>query len=306
MTRTDALRGHAAMLVFSALVAGSFSLGVRAANLIDPAAITVARFIIAAGVLAGIALLVPGRGRPRALLESPWRYLLLGGAFAGYFVLMFEGLKTAPAVAASAVFTLTPIMAAGFGWWLLRQRMTGHLAVALALGGAGALWVIFRGDPAALMRLQIGRGEAIYAVGCALHALYAAMVRKLNRGEGPLISSLGTLVAGGILTAIWGWGALGATAWGQLPAIVWITIFYVAVFASAFTTMLVQYAALRLPSAKVMAYTYLTPLWVILLEAALGQGLPGAILLPGIAAILGALALLLKSDEPARGPARAA
>ena len=102
------------MLLFSALVAGSFSLGVRAANLIDPAAITVARFIIAAGVLAGIALLVPGRGRPRALLESPWRYLLLGGAFAGYFVLMFEGLKTAPAVAASAVFTLTPIMAAGF------------------------------------------------------------------------------------------------------------------------------------------------------------------------------------------------
>ena len=39
---------------------------------------------------------------------------------------------------------------------------------------------------------------------------------------------------------------------------------------------------------------------------ALGQGLPGAILLPGIAAILGALALLLKSDEPARGPVRAA
>ena len=288
------------MLLFSALVAGSFSLGVRAANLIDPAAITVARFIIAAGVLAGIALLAPGRGRPRALLESPWRYLLLGAAFAGYFVLMFEGLKTAPAVAASAVFTLTPIMAAGFGWWLLRQRMTGHLALALVLGGVGALWVIFRGDPAALMRLEIGRGEAIYFIGCALHALYTPLVRRLNRGEGPLISSLGTLVAGGILTALWGWGALATTAWGQLPVIVWITIFYVAVFASAITTMLVQYAALRLPSAKVMAYTYLTPLWVIGLEAVLGQGLPGAILLPGIAAILGALALLLKSDEPVR------
>lgn len=300
MNRTEALRGHAAMGLFSALVAGSFSLGVRAANLIDPAAITVARFIIAAGVLAGIAALAPVRGRPRALLEAPWRYLALGGAFAGYFVLMFEGLKTAPAVAASAVFTLTPVMAAGFGWWLLRQRVTGHLALALALGGAGALWVIFRGDPAALMRLEIGRGEAVYFAGCALHALYTPLVRKLNRGEGPLISSLGTLVAGGILTAVWGWDALTATAWGQLPAIVWITILYVAVFASAFTTMLVQYAALRLPSAKVMAYTYLTPLWVIGLEAALGGGLPGLAVLPGILATLGALSLLLKSDEPAR------
>ena len=300
MNRTEALRGHAAMGLFSALVAGSFSLGVRAANLIDPAAITVARFIIAAGVLAGIAALAPVRGRPRALLEAPWRYLALGGAFAGYFVLMFEGLKTAPAVAASAVFTLTPVMAAGFGWWLLRQRVTGHLALALALGGAGALWVIFRGDPAALMRLEIGRGEAVYFAGCALHALYTPLVRRLNRGEGPLISSLGTLVAGGILTAVWGWDALTATAWGQLPAIVWITILYVAVFASAFTTMLVQYAALRLPSAKVMAYTYLTPLWVIGLEAALGGGLPGLAVLPGILATLGALSLLLKSDEPAR------
>lgn len=299
MTRTEALRGHAAMLLFSALVAGSFSLGVRAANLIDPAAITVARFIIAAGVLVGIVLLVPGAGRPRALLQAPWRYLLLGGAFAGYFVLMFEGLKTAPAVSASAVFTLTPIMAAGFGWALLRQRMTRHLAVALAMGGAGALWVIFRGDLAAMARFQIGRGEAIYFIGCALHALYTPLVRKLNRGEGPLISSLGTLVAGGILTAVWGWGALTATAWGQLPAIVWITIFYVAIFASAITTMLVQYAALRLPSAKVMAYTYLTPLWVIVLEAALGKETPGIVLLPGILATLGALALLLRSDQPA-------
>ncbi len=300
MNRTEALRGHAAMGLFSALVAGSFSLGVRAANLIDPAAITVARFVIAAGVLAGIALLAPSRGRPRALLQAPWRYLLLGAAFAGYFVLMFEGLKTAPAVAASAVFTLTPIMAAVFGWLLLRQRMTGHLAAALALGGAGALWVIFRGDLGALAGMEIGRGEAIYFVGCALHALYTPLVRRLNRGEGPLISSLGTLVAGGILTAAWGWGALTATAWGTLPAIVWITIFYVAIFASAFTTMLVQYAALRLPSAKVMAYTYLTPLWVIALEAALGRGMPGPVLLPGILATLGALALLLKSDEPAR------
>ncbi|WP_347140198.1 DMT family transporter [Paracoccus sp. SSK6] len=288
------------MGLFSALVAGSFSLGVRAANLIDPAAITVARFIIAAGVLAGIAALVPGRGRSRALLEAPWRYLLLGGAFAGYFVLMFEGLKTAPAVSASAVFTLTPIMAAGFGWLLLRQRMTGHLAAALALGGAGALWVIFRGDLAALTRMEIGRGEGIYLVGCALHALYTPLVRRLNRGEGPLISSLGTLVAGGILTAVWGWGALTATAWGALPAIVWITVFYVAVFASACSTMLVQYAALRLPSAKVMAYTYLTPLWVIGLEAALGRGMPGIAVLPGMLAILGALALLLGGDEPAR------
>lgn len=293
--RQEALRGHFAMFLFSALVAGSFSLGARAANLIDPAAITVARFVIAAGILAGVVML-RGTGRPAALLQQPWRYLLLGTAFAAYFVLMFEGLKTAAPISASAVFTLTPLMAAGFGWLLLGQRPDRHIIAALLLGAIGALWVIFRGDIQALTRLQLGRGEAIYLIGCVFHAIYTPLVRKLSRGEGPLISSLGTLIAGGLLTLVWGWQAVSSTAWGALPAIVWITIFYVGVFASAVTTLLVQYSTLRLPSSKVMAYTYLTPVWVIALEAVLGKGLPGSIVLVGIALTMVALVMLLRED----------
>ncbi|MBU3028682.1 DMT family transporter [Paracoccus marinaquae] len=293
--RREALRGHAAMLLFSALVAGSFSLGARAANLIDPSAITAARFIIAAGVIAGVAL--AGPGIPATAFRAPWRYLLLGGVFAVYFVLMFEGLKTAAPVSASAVFTLTPLMAAGFGWLLMRQRMTARMALALLLGGAGALWVIFRGDLAAMARLQFGRGEAIYLAGCAAHALYTPLVRKLNRGENPVVFTLGTLIAGAIVLLIWGWGAIRATDWAHLPAIVWITLLYVAIFASAVTFVLVQFATLHLPAAKVMAYTYLTPAWVIALEAALGQGLPGMVVLPGMLATLAALALLLQADR---------
>ena len=48
-TRREALRGHAAMLAFSVLIAGSFSLGARVANLIDPVAITALRFVLADG-----------------------------------------------------------------------------------------------------------------------------------------------------------------------------------------------------------------------------------------------------------------
>ena len=281
------------MLLFSILVAGSFSLGTRAANLIDPAAITAARFAVASGVIGGVAL-ASGTGLPRDAWAAPWRYVLLGGVFAAYFVLMFEGLKTAPPVSAAAVFTLTPLMAAGFGWLLMRQRLTWRMAGSLALGGIGALWVIFRGDLVAMARLEFGRGEAIYLLGCAAHALYTPLVRKLNRGESPLVFTFGTLVAGAVLLLIWGWGAIRATEWTQLPGIVWITLIYVAIFASAVTFVLVQYATLRLPSAKVMAYTYLTPVWVIVVEAALGQGLPGAELLPGIVVVVIALLLLLR------------
>lgn len=299
--RREALRGHLAMLLFSALVAGSFSLGVRVANLIAPEAITAARFVIAAGVIGGL-VAVGGTGLNRQAFRAPWRYLLLGGLFAAYFVLMFEGLKTAPAVSASAVFTLTPLMSALFGWMLLRQRVTWRIAVALILGGLGALWVIFGGDLAAMSRLQLGHGEAIYLLGCVAHALYTPMVRKVNRGETALVLSFGTMLAGSLVMLVWSWPQLTATDWLHLPAIVWIAMLYLAVFASAATAVLVQYAVLRLPASKVMAYTYLTPAWVIALEAFLGQGMPGLILLPGVIATLVALSLLLQGDEGAAPP----
>ena len=59
---------------------------------------------------------------------------------------------------------------------------------------------------------------------------------------------------------------------------------------------MLQYATLRLPSAKVMAYSYLTPAWVILWEIGLGSLLPSAHVLLGIGATIIALLMLLRND----------
>mgnify|MGYP002145747865 CR=1 FL=1 len=155
VTLTPSLRGHLAMLLFSALVAGSFSLGSMAAPFIDPMALTALRFLLA-GALVGIAAFLTGTLR-RSMLAAPWRYLILGLLLSAYFVLMFKGLQTAEAISTAAVFTLTPIMAEGFGWLLLRQVTTPRMAFALTVGAMGALWVIVRADLAALLKFQIGK-----------------------------------------------------------------------------------------------------------------------------------------------------
>lgn len=294
---SDEWRGHAAMLLFSGLVAGSFSLGSIVANEIAPAALNAARFAIAAVVIGAAALATTGL--PRSAFAAPWRYPLMGGIFAFYFVMMFEGLKTAPPVSASAVFTLTPLMAAGFGWLLLRQVTTPRMALALAMGAAGALWVIFRADLRALLAFELHTGEVIYFWGCVAHAFYTPLVRKLNRGEPPVVFTFGMLVSGAVVLTLFGWSDIRATDWTGLRPIVWLTLLYVALFASAATFVLLQYAALKLPSAKVMAYTYLTPSWVIAWEAGLGNGVPRALVLPGIALTITALVLLLRSDTAA-------
>ena len=288
----DARVGHLAMLLFSVLVAGSFALGVLAANDIAPMALNAVRFWIAA-VLIGALVLARG-GFPAGSFAAPWRYLILAGIFAIYFVLMFEGLKTAPSVSAAAVFTLTPILSAAFGWLILRQHLTGRMGTALLIGGIGALWVIFRADVQALLRFEIGRGEAIYFVGVVCHALHTPLVRKLNRGETALIFSFGTIAGAAVILTAVGWTDLQATDWSNLRPVVWITIIYTAVFATAATATLLQFAALRLPSSKVMAYAYLVPAWVMVWDVALGGSVPPLAVVAGVALTGVALVLLLR------------
>lgn len=292
---SDAARGHLAMLLFSVLVAGSFSLGGLAANEVAPIALNFIRFVFAAGFVAFLGW-ATGSIR-RSDFVAPWRYLLLGGLFCTYFVLMFEALKTAPPVNTAVVFTLTPLMAAGFGWLLLRQKLTLPMAAALGIGGVGAVWVIFRGELAALLAFEVGRGEAIFFVGAVAHALYIPLSRMFNRGASPFGYTLSILIAGSLVQGIVGAPVIGATDWAGLPAIVWITVIYTAFAATSFTFTLVYYATLRLPAAKVMAYTYLTPSWVILWEVGLGNALPSAVVLGGVALTILSLGLLLGARE---------
>jgi len=288
------MRGHLAMLLFSALVAGSFSLGSLVANEIEPAALNAVRFLIAAILIGTVAKLTTGL--KRSDFNAPWRYLVLGGLFAIYFVLMFEGLKTASPVSTAAVFTLTPIMSAACGYVLLRQITTPRMALALSIGAVGALWVIFRADFAAFLRFRIGTGEMIYFWGCAAHAVYTPLVRKLNRGEPAIVSSFGVMVAGFFILLAYGWRDLLITDWASLPAIVWVTLAYISIAASSITFVLLQFATLHMPAAKVMAYTYLTPSWVILWEFSLGNGVPNQLVFFGVGLTMVALWLLLKDD----------
>lgn len=283
------------MLGFSALVAGSFSMGSRIANQIDPAALTMARLIIAVFACAVLAQLFNG-GFKRQHFQAPWRWLGFGVIYAVYFVLMFEGLKTADPVATSAVFTLQPILSGLIGYIVLRQIMTQRTALALAIGAAGALWVIFRADMAALMRFDIGKGELLFFIGSVFHAGLPVMMRLNARGEPPLVGTTLMLAGGGVVLLPWAIGPFLAADWAGFSGLGWVTLLYLALIASAVTTLLMAYGSQRLPGAKVLAYTYLVPSWVICWEIAMGGAVPSSLILIGVALTIAALLLLLKPD----------
>ncbi len=85
--------------------------------------------------------------------------------------------------------------------------------------------------------------------------------------------------------------------WIYIPANVWAGVCYLAIFTTVITFFLTQYAILFLGSTRVMAYSYLYPGLVLLIELALGHGLPSLSVLPGVAIVLTSMFIIQHFEQ---------
>jgi len=291
---TSELKGHLAMLCFSAFIAGSFALGSIISSNLSPLIVTVIRFAITTLFLGGIIYFT--QSVKRIYFIAPWRYLFLGLCVTLYFVLMFEALKTSSAISLSVEFTMAPFVSGLFGYLLLGQKINLRIFIALIIGAIGAIWVIFNGDISRLMEFKIGRGELLFFIGMSFYALHVPLVRKFNYNEPPIIFTFGIIVAALFISFIFSFGEMMNANFKLITKYDFFIILYLAIFASAATFLLIQYAALKLSSVKVMAHTYLTPTWVIIWYIMMGKDGPSAYDYVGISFTIIALLLLLKEQ----------
>jgi drug/metabolite transporter (DMT)-like permease len=285
---------HLAMLAYAVFIAGSFSFGSLAAPHISPSAINAIRFC-AATLLMGGMLVVRNRGRlvvPPAL----WRFLLLGSLMGIYFILMFFALRITTPVSTSAVFTLIPLMTAILGYFILGQKTRRLMWTSLAVSAVGALWVIFRADIWRLLSFRIGQGELLFFIGCVCQALYAPLVRLLNRGEPVLEFTVWTLAGCTVFVTAFAIPEVHSIDWGGLGLVVWLSIAYLTICSTAISFLLLQYASMHLPAAKIFPYAYLIPTFVIVIEAALGHGLANPLIMVG--SLITAAGLLIMYFAP--------
>jgi drug/metabolite transporter (DMT)-like permease len=266
----EKLKAHAAMLLFAALIAGSFSFGGMAARHMDAGPLTLWRYLMTVVVMGALTfgiLRVPFRAPQRI-----WRFALLGALIAVYMLTMFVALEFTSPVQTGAVFTLMPLISAGFALLFIGQKTRPDVFIALVIAALGAIWVIFRADIQAILSFDVGRGELIFFVGVICHGAYVPLIRKFNQGDNPVAFGFWVVV----FTIPWllptGAIPLATTDFLNLPPMVWATIAYLSVITTALTFMLLQYASMRLPAPKVLGYGYLTPTFIILLEGVLGHG----------------------------------
>lgn len=266
----EKLKAHLAVLLFAMLLATSFSFGGIATKVIDPIALTALRYLVTVLVTGFICFRV--KRYPFALPKRPIRFVIIGALMSTYMLSMFIALQFTAPVATGAIFTMMPLMSAGFAWLLMRQRTRGRVLLSLIIAAIGAIWVIFRGDIQALLSFDVGKGEMIYFVGVTAHAVYVPLLRKFNEKEPALIFMFWTAVATLGFIMIPGTPKLLTLDYASVPMLAWFMVVYLAVVMTLITFLLLQYAATRLPAPKVLAYSYLTPSFIIVLEGLLGHG----------------------------------
>jgi drug/metabolite transporter (DMT)-like permease len=291
----EKLKAHLAVLLFAMLLATSFSFGGIATQVMDPIPLTALRYLVTVMVTGFLCFRI--KRYAFALPKRPLRFVIIGALMSTYMLSMFIALQFTAPVATGAIFTMMPLMSAGFGWLLLRQRTRGRVLLSLILAAIGAIWVIFRGDIQALLNFDVGKGEMIYMVGVTAHAIYVPLLRKFNEDEPALIFMFWTALATLGFILIPGTPKLLALDYASVPLLAWVMVIYLAVVMTLITFLLLQYAATRLPAPKVLAYSYLTPSFIIVLEGLLGHGwAPFAVLAGALITAAGLLAMATLPD----------
>jgi drug/metabolite transporter (DMT)-like permease len=288
------------MVICASLVSTSFTVGAAIAGGLDPAVLTLVRFFLAS------LLLWPYVGLRTGLCFSwsaLWRCGLISGSLVIFFWCMFLSLRYTTALNTSIIFTLVPSISGIYAIFLIGERLKREMLIALACGMVGAIWVIFRGDVSLLLAMAWNKGDLIFLAGCFAMGLYTPLVRLLHRGEPMAVMTFWILVTGcGWLLLITG-HRLFSIDWAGVPLMVWAGIGYLALFCTVITFFLTQYAVPYIGPTKVMAYSYLYPGFVLIIDLVLGHGWPKGSILPGILMVLLAMFVIQRT---AKAPSRSA
>ncbi len=280
---------HGLMLLTAGLVSTSFTVGKAIAPGLDPAVLTLVRFLVAA------LLMLPWVARHHGLHlpdgATLLRYSLISGVLVGFFWLMFLSLRYTTALNTGVIFTLVPGISSLYSALLLRERLGRYRLIALLLATVGAVWVIFHGDLSRLLAMELNRGDLIFFAGCLLMALYTPLVKLLHRGESMVVMTFWVLVTGTLWLLLLSGSRLPAVPWARVEPMVWTGIVYLAIFSTIITFFLSQLATLYIGPTRVMAYSYLYPPCILVLDWAFGHGLPPLRTLAGVVLIL--LAMLV-------------
>lgn len=268
-----------------------------AANVVDPAAMSFYRWLIAALVLTPFCLkaLWPQRAALRPHLPRYVVLALLGMVL--YQCLAYYAAHSTSATNMGVICALIPLLGLLLNGVVFRQRVSPAAMLGVALSLAGVLYLLGKGDPASLWSGGMNHGDALMLVGATSYALYGILFRRWAPPFGQWLNLyVQVLLAVLLLTPL----ALNADSLAISPRGVPLLL-----FAGIASSILAAYFWMRglqqLGSERTAIFMNLLPLFTALLASlTLGETihpyhwLGGGLILLGVGLSQGALTPLLR------------
>ncbi|WP_421270993.1 DMT family transporter [Aeromonas taiwanensis] len=159
-----------------------------AAGVVDPAAISFYRWVIAALALSPFCL--PALWRRRSEIR-PWFGKLLMLSLLGmvlYQCLAYYAAHSTSATNMGVIGSLLPLLTLLQGALFFGQRPGKQALLGMSLSLFGVFWLLGQGEPLALLHTGINPGDGMMLLGAASYALYGLLIRRWQLPFGPWLN----------------------------------------------------------------------------------------------------------------------
>ncbi|UBH27166.1 DMT family transporter [Aeromonas enteropelogenes] len=270
-----------------------------AAGVVDPAAISFYRWVIAALALSPFCL--PALWRRRSEIR-PWFGKLLVLSLLGmvlYQCLAYYAAHSTSATNMGVIGSLLPLLTLLQGALFFGQRPGRQALLGMSLSLFGVLWLLGQGRPLALLHTGINPGDGMMLLGAASYALYGLLIRRWQLPFGPWLNLyLQILLAVLLLIPV----ALSAESLA-VPAEGWGLVLFAGIASSLFAAYCWMRGLASLGPERTSVFMNLMPLCTALIAViTLGEPIHGYHLLGG-SLILGGV--MLAQRKPRARPALA-
>lgn len=280
--------------------AGNFLVGRVMHEAIPPIQMSFWRWVGALVVLAPFAARALGPNRARLRAELPFLLVLGAVGVTSFNCLVYSALHFTTVVNASLINSVMPVFTFVLAAVFLRETPTLRQVVGIVVALAGAATIIAHGDPAAILALDLNRGDLLVVAAIGFWALYTVLIRW-RRTALPPILFLATIVAIGVVfhLPLLAWEIPRTGLFAPSPASL-AAVFYLAVFPSALAYIFWNRSVAALGPSRTGMFLYLMPVF----STVLGVGLLGEPFhhyhVVGIALIAVGLVLVTRAAKVAR------
>jgi len=244
---------------------GNFVLGRGVNEIIPPISLAFWRWVGAFMVLLPFAIKPVIRD-----WKTIWKHMAIMTVLAVLSVTIFNtfiylALQSTPVANTVLVNAMTPVFIVFFSWIGFQDRIKPIQGIGVALSLSGLLWMLSRGDLAALLGTRFSAGDLWTLAAATSWALYTVLLRKRPPGLHP-VAFLATTMGIGILFLIPPYMLeIRTGARFDLTTTTHSSIVYVAVFPSVLSFLFWNWSVGIVGATKAGIFVYLMPVFSIAL-----------------------------------------